>query len=661
MRWRTAALVLVLVACGFGLAWVLRVQGLQNAASWAQLLSLVVAVIPLFAQRPAAGPAVTTPTRAAEAADVLAALVLRQWRDEIRVRRLDDPEPLAVRWRADAVELSAAGELADRFRALDRPRLVITGAPGAGKTTLAVLLVRDLLVHRAPEDPVPVLLPIADWSPPAEAFPDWLARTLAAHYPALRAPEFGPDAPATLVADGRVLPVLDGLDELPEPLRRPALTALNATLTREDALVLSCRADEYAVLEDSITGAVVVAPALEPGDAVAHLRRCTSGGPGWERVFAELDADADAPVAGAVRTPLDVWLLRQVYGGTGADPGELTDRSRFPAAADITRHLLDHLVGALLGASPRGRRRWDAEDAARWLSWLARHLDTTGTREFAWWRLHRALRFGPLLRTGLGVVFGLVLGALMGAVGAVSGWWFGAPSTGFLAGAVGGLGVGLAYGFAAGHTAEPAQVDLRWSKRGGQLGRGLVVPVAQWLLGGLVVGAAFAVLGIDVLAEFAVLALVLGLLHGVVLWVAGPVPDQLAVDPVGALRGDLRLSAVRIGAFVLVAGLIIGFGAGLIGNLTLVPALVAAVLVALLQDRASPPRFAGLIYGGVVVVLALRRRVPLRLMRFLDDAHRIGLLRAVGPVHQFRHAEVHDHLARAEAVSGADRSPNPLP
>jgi hypothetical protein len=32
-------------------------------------------------------------------------------------------------------------------------------------------------------------------------------------------------------------------------------------------------------------------------------------------------------------------------------------------------------------------------------------------------------------------------------------------------------------------------------------------------------------------------------------------------------------------------------------------------------------------------------------MSFLDDAHRLGLLRAVGPVYQFRHAALHDHLA----------------
>ena len=43
--------------------------------------------------------------------------------------------------------------------------------------------------------------------------------------------------------------------------------------------------------------------------------------------------------------------------------------------------------------------------------------------------------------------------------------------------------------------------------------------------------------------------------------------------------------------------------------------------------------------------LGLRHRLPLRLMGFLDDAYRLGLLRVVGPVYQFRHADLQDHLA----------------
>jgi len=43
--------------------------------------------------------------------------------------------------------------------------------------------------------------------------------------------------------------------------------------------------------------------------------------------------------------------------------------------------------------------------------------------------------------------------------------------------------------------------------------------------------------------------------------------------------------------------------------------------------------------------LARTGRLPRALMPFLDDAHRLGLLRAVGPIYQFRHAELQDHLA----------------
>ncbi|MGR6922981.1 hypothetical protein ACU635_52740 [[Actinomadura] parvosata] len=45
------------------------------------------------------------------------------------------------------------------------------------------------------------------------------------------------------------------------------------------------------------------------------------------------------------------------------------------------------------------------------------------------------------------------------------------------------------------------------------------------------------------------------------------------------------------------------------------------------------------------VLLALSRRLPLRLMAFLDDMHRVGMLRQTGRRHQFRHAALQDRLA----------------
>jgi hypothetical protein len=44
----------------------------------------------------------------------------------------------------------------------------------------------------------------------------------------------------------------------------------------------------------------------------------------------------------------------------------------------------------------------------------------------------------------------------------------------------------------------------------------------------------------------------------------------------------------------------------------------------------------------------LTGRLPGQLPAFLDDAHRLGLLRTVGTtVYQFRHADFQDHLARS--------------
>jgi hypothetical protein len=46
-------------------------------------------------------------------------------------------------------------------------------------------------------------------------------------------------------------------------------------------------------------------------------------------------------------------------------------------------------------------------------------------------------------------------------------------------------------------------------------------------------------------------------------------------------------------------------------------------------------------------------------MTFLDDAHRLGLLRAVGPIYQFRHADLQDYLAAQIRPPQAEPAPEP--
>jgi hypothetical protein len=88
------------------------------------------------------------------------------------------------------------------------------------------------------------------------------------------------------------------------------------------------------------------------------------------------------------------------------------------------------------------------------------------------------------------------------------------------------------------------------------------------------------------------------------------------------------ISALLFGVIFSVAGasygLVFGLGTGLTSGICVPQFFAAAVAQA---------------------YLAVRYRVPFRLVRFLEDARARHLIRAVGPVYQFRHALVRDRLA----------------
>ncbi|WP_328401685.1 hypothetical protein [Nocardia sp. NBC_00403] len=112
----------------------------------------------------------------------LAEAVGKRWHAEAKIRGRYDPEPLPVRWLLTERNISdhrhhfsARGRFFDErsdqivgltthFLALERRRLAILGEPGAGKSTLAVQILLQLLAVRKPDEPVPVVLTLARWS-----------------------------------------------------------------------------------------------------------------------------------------------------------------------------------------------------------------------------------------------------------------------------------------------------------------------------------------------------------------------------------------------------------------------------------------------------------------------------------------------------------------
>lgn len=387
-------------------------------------------------------------------AERLSAAVEEQWRAEWRLRRLQDPYPLQVRWSAaeawlvdapdEVGQAVTAGEgtegISEVVEAVPSRRLVVLGEPGSGKTVLAVGFVLDRIARRQPGDRVPVLFPLAGWQAEQESLREWMASHLAVTHPG------APWAPKLLRA-GLVLPVFDGLDEMPEASWAAALRRLNTELDSDEPVLVTCRTQAYAkAVEtgDVFTAAGVIE--LRPvtfenvGSYLARTGRPMRGEGGeratqWDPVLTRLRQQPDDPVARTVRsafgTPLMVAMARAAYGDAGRDPAELLE-DRFADPDVLEQHLLEMFVPAAFADSPH------ADTARAWLSELAVQLRQQTTRQLAWWRLHRALpwplrRLGPILLLGcVALVFGV---AAIPAVGLTAP----AMTCGYI------VGVGLGY------------------------------------------------------------------------------------------------------------------------------------------------------------------------------------------------------------------------
>jgi hypothetical protein len=364
---------------------------------------------PVTAEAPVAGVAADTTGRSGlDTAFELLTRRVAQEEDRTRKGLLGGYSiaPVSFGPHADSIRYDhATGEMKDDLHSIGRffselcpQRLLVVGESGAGKTVLAIELVLQLVEpfvaaggRPGGRPMVPVRLNAARWTL-GSPFETWLAEQLVQ--------DFGLAAKdaVRLVRDRRVLPVVDGLDELdPGPSTGPPrraiglLTELNRysdlSGRRPGAVVVTCRAGRHAELSDARVGldnaTRVHLHDLTIDQISAYLHaRWPDGHPcGTHRdgIHAALSGTSGKAVHTALATPWRL-LLTATAVESGTDPAELLrtdpDADSREAAERIARRLLSTYVPAATELTPRTSHRtpYHPGEVRAWLVRLATHL-----------------------------------------------------------------------------------------------------------------------------------------------------------------------------------------------------------------------------------------------------------------------------------------------
>lgn len=741
-RRRLRLILFILFTCAsLLLAWWLlfRVKNKDAVADLVGVVSMLAGLGALPAAIAQLLPPPPPPPDATEAADQLAVTVREQWSEEVGARQLREPAVIPLSWagtdrpvaapaetvvgpqagRVTRLSLDgrmegnfdhAASQLAAGFRRVPSGRLVVLGEPGAGKTVLAIMLTLGLLTDRSSHRPVPVLLSVSGWDPVSESLDDFIVGSLATSY-------YGgqPQIPRLLLNRRMLLPVLDGLDEIPEAARRNAVRGINEACGEGRGVVVTCRSVEY---QDVIEGGspplrkapvVEVAPVSVP-DTIAYLNEVNwPEGVNWEPVYTHLRQHPDGPAAAALSTPLALSLARGVYRNCDRDPGELLD---FESRHGIEDHLVDYTIPAAYAPPPGtlpqqadGGWQEDAQKAERWLTFLATYLHQHRERDLAWWLMSRRLLSHW---SGLLIGIGLGLAAMFLVLAVDVGYGLAVVDNGFGLGWSLGTGIVVAVlamftWYAAperrpGRTSFTLRGSLHRLRGGFRTGFALTSLVAVTALG--ITGFAITLEGdwspptlitaYDTIALAAGAATTISLALAVHNWLNTSPERSTRTTPKGLIHQDRKSSLVAAG----LAGIALGVtGLPLLilsqtavqtvflasTNLSGMPPIADILMRSASSQGTNEPLeiVANTVLPGVVFtilmllprawprfillrfVLARKGHLPWNFVQFLDDARDRQLLRQSGGLYQFRHIRLQERLASRSLAQNRVSTPHP--
>lgn len=595
---------------------------------------------------------------ARKAAQNLVPQVLEDWTAEMPAFGLDLNHRIGLRWRlgegsnpraqADA-GLADIGTLDQLIDAVGRqadsgglPRLVITGMMGGGKSAACALLTVELAERHGR---LPIFLHLATWNP-AISIHAWIAEQLSDVFAGIGKSKSGRKV-AEILAKRHVLPILDGLDEMREP--SAALRAIDEQMSGLP-FVLTCRAAEFRAanaaspLHQVLIVDLLLLRAEEVRDILLEYEPMSIQGP-LSTYVAALEADPTGPVAEALDTPLMVSLAREA----GASAPALGATAVGSDSADVIRQ---RLLGTFVRKAYASEDQFTKNQARHYLRFLARHTDDAG--RIAWWMLYETVPPVVFL-----VVAIINAGVVCAGLGALFFSLFKNPWLGFW------IGLGAGVIGAVIDTLVPHQAPLRARPRF----RSLRVPTPNQLLRilgfGVIGGAALSVFVWELYGPVRYIAIggvLSAATYAAASYIGQPNDPLKVVTPRSLLNGD-RMTVIYAWLAGALAGALTGgylglsFRAGhrprfdslaLLHYSPLASTLLGAACGFVLSGAGLGLMGMGSSSWGRFIFtrlwLASRGSAPLRLMSFLDDAYKRGILRQINGYYEFRHQILQRYL-----------------
>jgi hypothetical protein len=591
-------------------------------------------------------------------------------------------------------ELSADAHIVTIFEKAQR-KLLIIGEPGAGKTTTLVRLGAELIKQVKTDDslPVPVLFELSRWKS-GQTMRDWLAAELKDRY-ALTIERWlewlNPAHP-------RILPLLDGFDEVPESLREECANAINVfAYNLPVKLAVCCRVTEYSLLQTKLDK-VNALQIQELGEAqITHYLEAMGSDTVGLRAVLMYDSD----LLDMAKSPLLLNTLIMAYRGEGevtdfegvATEGErhkalfagyiktrLKNKQqlfpehfryaeKFKAMNPLHQRFIKHFRSAEI--------EYDDADTRNWLGWLAWQMEEDEkmqvfpiddlqadslTSEIQQKKYRRYTQLAGDVAGG--VAFGLGFGvAFTGQVDMVFGIDMGVAFGGIFGGQVG-IAVSRAFNRDKWGFIKPVE-RLRWSTRAAlsrwrtHAAGGVILSVAL----GLAFGGIFDVGGGGIF----------GLAGGMAFSVALILNDGFASEDIinktrpnegiyQSLKNVVRSSL----PYGLLFGLVFGVAFGTIGKLgsmgeSVLGSMVGSEVFGGAFGVATGLYWSILFQGGIPFLrhVALREILwrngyaPYNYARFLDYCVRLRLLVRVGGSYKFMHRLLQEHFAAEYQASQA--------